>query len=51
MKDHVLLTGATGFLGNALLRRLSSQYEVVAQVRKLPVERLVGDTLDRYGYR
>jgi UDP-glucose 4-epimerase len=38
----ITITGATGFLGNALLRRLSSQYEVVALVRKEPLKQLAG---------
>ena len=38
----IAITGATGFLGDALLRRLSSQYEVVALVRKEPLDKIAG---------
>ncbi len=42
MITRVAITGATGFLGDALLRRLSSQYKVLALVRKDPLEQLAG---------
>jgi len=38
----IAVTGATGFLGSALLERLSTQYGVVALVRKEPLVRLAG---------
>lgn len=38
----IAITGATGFLGNALLRRLTSQCKVVALVRQQPLEELAG---------
>lgn len=37
----IAITGATGFLGCSLLRKLSSRYEVVALVRNEPTFRLV----------
>lgn len=37
----IAITGATGFLGYSLLRKLSSRYEVVALVRNEPTVQLV----------
>ena len=39
---NIAVTGATGFLGSALLERFSSQNEVIALVRKEPLDRLAG---------
>lgn len=48
---RVLVTGATGFLGRPLLRRLAEEHEVVGLARNIPLhaefEHIKGDVLDR----
>jgi nucleoside-diphosphate-sugar epimerase len=59
MRESVFITGATGFIGGALVRRLvaSGRYDVTALVRQEPVQKsnkvnwTIGDLLDPEAYR